>query len=369
MSKEKYGEVITPESLVERMLDIIPKEMFEKKESKWLDPGAGKGIFSLSLLKRNIKPHNLYLVEYNPKNIDILKDTLKGCKIIEEDFLKWDIPIQFDVIVGNPPFNSGGLKKVPTNRVRKKREDGRTMWHLFVRKAISILKPGGYLVMIIPSIWMRPVTHNTSRDKERNGMHEYLRQYELSQIHCFTNTETNRIFSGQAQTPTCYFLLRKSQPKSTISLYDKSLGCQILFPNRVGALPVHSASIIKKLDPYVKKVGCVKVKKTNMPPRMTSISTKCGGSTPYKNIRTCILDNNTPCIEVEYSNRELAHNGQKKVVLAHKMYGFPYMDKEGEYGISNRDNYVIMEDLEAWIAFLSTKTARYIFESARYRMK
>lgn len=369
MNKEKYGEVETPVCFVEEMLDILPSGLYKDGTKKWLDPGAGKGVFSLSLLRRNINRENLYLVECNPKNIDILKDNLKGCKIIEGDFLKWEIPMQFDVIVGNPPFNSGGLKKVPTNRKRKKKEDGRTIWHLFVRKAISILKPGGYLVMIIPSIWMRPVLHNTSRDKERNGMHEYLRQYDLSNIHCFTNTETNRIFSGQAQTPTCYFMLRKRPARATISLYDKSIERKILFPNRKGALPVYSASIIKKLDKYVKKVGCVEVKKTNMPPRMTSISTKYGGLTPHKNIRTCLLDGNTPCIEVEYSNKELAYSGQAKVIMAHKMYGFPFMDKLGEYGISNRDNYVILDDLEVWYDFLSTKTARYIFESARYRMK
>ena len=32
---------------------------------------------------------------------------------------------------------------------------------------------------------------------------------------------------------------------------------------------------------------------------------------------------------------------ESKIVLPHKMYGFPYIDKDGAYGISNRDNYII----------------------------
>lgn len=55
------------------------------------------------------------------------------------------------------------------------------------------------------------------------------------------------------------------------------------------------------------------------------------------------------------------------------MYGFPYLDKVGEFGISNRDNYVIIErnnnDLCKLRDFLSTKTVLYLYESARYRMK
>ena len=55
------------------------------------------------------------------------------------------------------------------------------------------------------------------------------------------------------------------------------------------------------------------------------------------------------------------------------MYGFPYLDKTGQYGISSRDNYVILkeniEDLVILQKFLSTNTALYLFEATRYRMK
>ena len=48
------------------------------------------------------------------------------------------------------------------------------------------------------------------------------------------------------------------------------------------------------------------------------------------------------------------------------MQGFPYLD--GGLGISRRDNYVILEDREIWKQFLSTRFARFLFETTRYRM-
>ena len=69
----------------------------------------------------------------------------------------------------------------------------------------------------------------------------------------------------------------------------------------------------------------------------------------------------------------MAFYGKKKIVMGHKMYGFPFIDYKGEYGISNRDNYVILseddETLERLCQFFSNKLALYLFESTRYRMK
>jgi hypothetical protein len=49
------------------------------------------------------------------------------------------------------------------------------------------------------------------------------------------------------------------------------------------------------------------------------------------------------------------------------------LDELGVFGISNRDNYVIVErnieELKTLRDFFSTKTALYLFEATRYRMK
>ena len=69
--------------------------------------------------------------------------------------------------------------------------------------------------MIIPSIWMKP-------DKAK--MYYYLMNYKILNLRCFNNTETNKIFSREAQTPTCILLLSKelnNLQNIEVNLYDK----------------------------------------------------------------------------------------------------------------------------------------------------
>ena len=148
---------------------------------------------------------------------------------------------------------------------------------------------------------------------------------------------------------------------------------------------------INKLQKYC--THTIPVIKTNMPPKSTVLSIIKTEECQYANITTCILENSKepnskepnskepnskeaitkePQLIINYSNKPLVYNNQPKLVLAHKMYGYPYLDISGEYGISNRDNYVIirekLEDLSRLQIFLSTKTVRYIFKATRYRM-
>ena len=80
-----------------------------------------------------------------------------------------------------------------------------------------------------------------------------------------------------------------------------------------------------------------------------------------------------PELRINNSDEPLAHHGEPKIILAHKMYGFPYLDEEGIYGISSRDNYVInkrpLTELQLISGFLSTKLILFMFETTRYRMR
>ena len=52
----------------------------------------------------------------------------------------------------------------------------------------------------------------------------------------------------------------------------------------------------------------------------------------------------TPQLAINFSNIKCSYCGIPKIVLAHKMHGFPYPDLDGMFGISNRDNYVILKE-------------------------
>ena len=383
--KLKYGEIYTPFSLIERMFNLFDPSVFSQKDKKWLDPGAGTGYFSIYLFdklnkglisvipneeerKSHIIENMIYIIEIKESNIIILRDFFgEKANIFHTDFLS-PIPnlVMFDYIIGNPPYNSNGIKKVPTNtKKNKKHEDGKTIWISFIKKSISLLKENGQLCVIVPSIWLKP-------DKART--YHYLTSYKIEKIHCLSNTETNKIFKGEAQTPTCFFLLTKRETDNYIHLFDNNQNkyinyyCKLEYP-----IPLFGQAVIQKLQPFIEKAGHLLVIKTNLPSISSLFSEHSSNTFPYPNIKTCILNGLQPELSINYSNIAQAYYGKKKLILAHKMYGFPYYDSLGIYGVSNRDNYVILrENEEEYLKikqFLSTKLVLYIYEATRYRMK
>lgn len=386
LNKEKYGEVNTDFELIIKMLDLIPSNYYKNPKLKWLDPCCGHGYFMIVLFHRlnyslkdvipnensrsnHIIENMLYMVEINPNHVPKLEELFgKSANIYNEDFLDFKKDMQFDIIVGNPPFNSGGKKKVPTDKKSQKKNDGKTIWTSFVKQSISLLKQSGLLVMITPSIWMRP-------DKAK--MYDFLTRFNIKKIHCLSNTETNKVFHGKAQTPTCYFLLTNKiyATYHYVTLYDSQTNR--LYPwhfyRKNLPIPVFAASILFKLQWLVQKYGHLNVIKTNMPNKNAHYSPKKTFITQFPNVKTCLLDKNQPYLKINYTNMPIQFNGKPKLIMAHKMYGFPFLDEKGKYGISNRDTYLILNKPVGQLLllrdFLSTRFARYIFEGSRYRMK
>jgi len=160
-NKITYGEVNTPYSLINEMLDLLEKDdpnVFKNPSLKWLDPASGCGyyVFALynrlynglsSVIKSDIKREKhiltkmIYVCEINGDNIKILNDAFSSFKntinLYEEDFLSTNKEtyglnegIKFDYIIGNPPYNSNGIKKVPTLKTGNKKNDGTTIWDI-----------------------------------------------------------------------------------------------------------------------------------------------------------------------------------------------------------------------------------------------
>ena len=382
--RDKYGEIFTPFSLIKIMYNMIPDKYFSDKNMKWLDPGAGSGYFSIFLFwklndglkviipdeterQAHIIQNMLYMVELQEDNITQLRYIFgEKANILYGDYREIEFNLlNFDFVIGNPPYNFQGTKKVPTNINKKKKEDGQTIWIDFIKKSISLLKHKGKLLMIVPSIWLKP-------DKART--YEYLTSFKINKLRCLSNTETNKIFSSQAQTPTCYFLLTKEAGDNNINIYDKNRENYIDYKFKAGCpIPVFGAAIINKLQYFTEKYGNLNIIKTNLPPKDCNLSIIQDSKHKHPNIHTTILNKLDPELVIKYSSKPLIYSGQCKLVMAHKMYGFPYLDEEGKYGISNRDNYIIIDksllNLKKLSDFLSTKTALYLFEATRYRMK
>ena len=218
MYKELYGEVPTPPLLVDRIVSMIPESVLGNANATYIEAGAGDGRISHRLVDKVIEMDHgqrdniydrLYMAELQMRHHDAIRKKLGPRVSIQSDFLS--VQGEFDVVFGNPPYNTGGSIKVPTNKLLNKRNDGTAIWKTFVRHGLSILKLGGYLVFLIPSIWLKP---------DKAGIYLLMTAHAIRKLVGFSASETHKLFAGQAQTPLTLVCLQKTTPQGNILIYD-----------------------------------------------------------------------------------------------------------------------------------------------------
>ena len=369
-----YGEVTTPYLLIDELFDMLDDEVYNNTSMKWLDPCAGSGVFFERLFSTRIislpfpNNKNFWVSEINGTHIELLRHKFGDTVCVNHvNFLEFD-QSNFDIIVANPPFQVNGSIKVPTKKGEKKK-DGREMWSKFVKHSMELLKPGGILLCITPVIWL----------KRDHNMHDFIMQYTIKQMKCYSAGEANKLFKGNCQSPVVLFKLIKEHPQNDIQTVKMG---EILYSFHINeSIPMKHYKNISKMREYVKKVGGLRVIKTSMRPgrpKNLYVNKEKKGEFVYKNIKTCVTtktetNNISPLLVIEYSNIPCVFYNVQKLVLAHKMNGYCYFDKKGEYGISNRDNYVLVDytekEMEILNTFLNLDCIIQLFDATRYRMR
>jgi hypothetical protein len=167
VEKKKFGEVMTPLELVKEMLNTLPEEVWSNPNLKWLDPANGTGPYPVMVIYKLMKgleewepdeekrykhilENMIYVCELQPKNMflymcavdpfDEYKLNVYTGSFLEEGFDRhldevWGVD-NFDLIIGNPPYNSNFKKNFYID---------------FFEKSFSILNKIGYLTFITPS--------------------------------------------------------------------------------------------------------------------------------------------------------------------------------------------------------------------------
>lgn len=119
-------------------------------------PGAGIGTYVHAAIQKGFDPAKIYAVELDEKYFELGSAMFSrlGVNYVLTDFLTWDPHMQFDVVIGNPPYQGGDFGK----KVYK------SLWPLFWAKSISLAKDDGYVSLITPLTWCSPTNDLAKRD-------------------------------------------------------------------------------------------------------------------------------------------------------------------------------------------------------------
>ena len=238
------------DGLVNEVLDPLPAEVWTSTTTTFLDPAIGGGQFVREIERRlRAKGHSITNIksrvfgcESSRLNVKfaVNKYNLIGnysvCDFLTQDFNC----MKFDVIVGNPPFQS--------------KNSSLNLWPLFVEKGISLLKDYGHLGFITPTTWMRPST-DIKRTKDAGGskyiFKDFMKVYNTKIIDTVTADKYFDVGSTFS-----YYIICKENPTGQTEVRCKDgkvvvdLSGFVLFPQNADRITI---SIFEKLQSTTNK--------------------------------------------------------------------------------------------------------------------
>jgi len=381
VEKKKFGEVMTPISLVEDMLDKLPKEVWSNPELKWLDNCNGVGIFPCVVVERlmdglsdwekdeekryrHIMENMIYVAELQPKNMflylcgfdpydEYVLNIYTG-SFLDESFDNhmrdvWGVD-KFDIIVGNPPYNDN-------QNAKGKRGGGSTLWDKFVIKSLNYtLKENGLLTYVHPTLWRKPQSErSSSREVSSLMMNKQIHYLEMH-----NSKDGMKIFN--AGTRYDFYILENTliYKRTIINGEDrKDISIDLSGYNFI---PNSGLLLFNKLLQFNNIEKCYIVYNvSNYETRKCWVSDKEDDIFRYK------LVHSTPKSSTRYkysSRNDKGHFGISKVIFGEGGINDVIIDMKGEYGMTQGAMALKVESFEEAVnirkALLSHKFSEFL---------
>ena len=351
-----FGEVMTPITLVEDMLNTLPNDVWSNPNLKWLDPCAGVGTFPSIVVQRLMKgleefeenpikryrhiiEEMIYVCELQPKNMFIFQcvfdkddtnelNTYCG-SFLDENFDKhmtnvWGVE-KFDIVIGNPPYNDGS----------NNRGSAHVLWDKFVVKSLDILIEDGYLSMVHPDGWR-------SSEGGFVGIKKLITSKQIQYLELHNTDDGYKTFG--AYTTYDFYCLKNSPNNnfiSTIKTQDNEIVKYDL--STLSFIPNGMFSEIIKLmaKPNEEKVNVLRC--TSYHTQKDYVSKEMNNENVYPLVYTTQKDGT---IKYRWSSRnDKGHFNIPKVIWSNGGATTPIIDVNGEYGITEF-SYAIIDDVE-----------------------
>jgi superfamily II DNA or RNA helicase len=414
--RHKYGEVFTPMSLVNEMLDTLPSEVWKDKTLTWLDPANGMGNFPIGVFlrlfygfrtkagkyvgitnegadeagveynpgltkildddvrRKHIVKDMLFMVELNSKNNTIAKNLFKKLapgvepNIIQmhrtNGFLE-DVEMKFpngtvntfDIVMGNPPFQGGAVRGKSTDKTRKMR----------IEENVGQDKHKNLWIPFVKKVLAKHMKKNGYLlfihpigwfKPDRTGIHEEMLQYQIKDMRIYDMYQSMKVFSGKGKISVAYYLLENKPVYTTTTIVDRVGKKEIVQLNSKSIIILAINSIFSKIQ----KKASLFYDDDQL--RVTSIpSAKCSAGSNKQIHRISETG------EITYCKTSVKHKDQHSPKLYLSGYQNPrfYHDKDGIYGlIGSHQHYFIGSDLDKLEDYFKTKLSAILLKHAKY---
>lgn len=386
VEKKENGEVFTPMHLVNEMLDKLPKDIWKNKNLKWLDPANGMGNFPIAIYlrlmeglqniiedqaerKRHILENMIYMCELNKKNVFICKQIFDinneyKLNLYQGDTLKFD-PFetfkvkQFDIIVGNPPYNKGGIRSHTGKHLGEKNE---TIWTKFIEKAFEWLKPYGYLLYITPLSWL----------KKTHSLHDTILEKHIIWIKLWDNIKSLAMINGKI--PISLFVLHNipNIGKKCTEIISQIQSKKIVtssneYMDKKYSIPLAYHSIFNKLIQFIEKNDLRLEYKTKT---IKASGKKVPLPIDYKSENMLAVDTYTVKEGLMIKKALQLHPDaeKRKLIIANKSSFAGIFIDEGKLGLTGTDKvYILGDNLELILKMFQFKICDIISQYTKYR--
>ena len=168
--KSIYGQYLTPDSIAIYMSNLLLDYSNNSKNAKILDPGAGQGILSITLIeliksKRQNTEISLDAYEIDDSILAELNHNLQKIenllgieyKIINHNFIDittqeigWNINTKYSYIIMNPPYKKLNVSSSDYKHLQELGIETTNYYSAFVGISILLLKENGLVAAILP---------------------------------------------------------------------------------------------------------------------------------------------------------------------------------------------------------------------------
>lgn len=372
-----FGEVMSPiDEVVIPMINTLPEWVWSNPNLKWLDSCAGIGNFQFVIIKKlmdglsvwepdeekryaHIVENMIYIGELQAKNafINMVLFNVNGdlkINIYNNDFLdkkfdenmknEWNVD-GFDIIIGNPPFNStssGAYGK-------------RDLWDKFVLKSIDLLNKNGFLVFVHPPKWRMP----------EHKLFNVFKNNNLIYLEIHSKLDGEKVF--KATTRYDFYCLQKSNYNGSTKIIDELGFCLDIDITKWDWLPNYE----------FKNIGDIISKDTDSNCEIIYDRSMYGNEKEWMS-KERDEKYNLPCVygmykdmtcSYLYSSSDKGHFGESKLILGIGEKLYPLIDYEGQYGLTNNAFAIkcnVIEDLGEMKKAIESEKFKKIIKATKW---